>query len=199
MVGRRALRGWGRVVAVAAAAVLLVGCGADDGARQARASDPASSSGVPPNVTVEDASDPPDSPALPPEAMDPSATLAELVDFHDRDLSGSWFDPDDGHVHVGVATPAGRDLLERKGLTDDPGIVVEPAERSLLAGQRLARSFVRHATSADDISGMGALPEGDGIELMVAADELSADQLDELGALPFRVVVTLGQGFGSLD
>ena len=121
------------------------------------------------------------------------------MDFHDDDFSGSWYNAADGKLHIGVATPTGRALLDRSGLTDDPAVVIEDADRSLVAGQRFADSYVQRSALGEAIVGWGALPLGDGIELLVQGDKLTPEQLDELGALPARVVVILGQGEGSLD
>ena len=38
-----------------------------------------------------------------------SSDLADLVDFHDADFSGPWFDTSDAKLHIGVATAAGRE------------------------------------------------------------------------------------------
>lgn len=97
-----------------------------------------------------------------------------------------------------MAIRAGRTLLDERGLTDDPR-VVEDADRSLLEGQRFAERYVRHSILRGSLVGWGALAQGDGIDLYVHADHLTSAELAELGALPVRVVVVLGQNLGSLD
>jgi len=181
------------VASVVASAVVVAGCGSSTSSQTARPEDDT----VPPNVTVQESDVMP--PHLPPDLVATSGRLAELVDFHEADFSGSWFDPADGSLHVGVATPAGRALLDKRGLTHDPDVVVEVADRSLAEGQRFVEGYVSRSALADSIVGWGTLPQGDGFDLFVHAHRLTSAQLAELGALPVRVVVTLGQDFGSLD
>jgi hypothetical protein len=135
---------------------------------------------------------------LPDNLLAINSKLAGLVDFHEADFSGSWFQASNSTFHIGVATRAGRTLLDRSGLREDPRVVVERADRSLTEGQRFADRYVRHSTLRDSLVGWGALPQGDGIDLFVHARHLSSDQLEELGALPVRVVVILGQNGGRL-
>jgi len=120
------------------------------------------------------------------------------VDFHDEDFSGSWFDPSDAKLHIAVATPAGRELLDQRGLLNNSNVVVEHADRSLAEGQRFADACVRHSTLRRSLGGWGTLPPGDGIDLFVHGHHLTPDQLKELGDLPLRVVVFLGQNGGTL-
>ncbi len=147
---------------------------------------------VPANVTVHHSIEMP--PELPAGLRGRAGQLGGMVDFHDQDFSGVWYEQEDGKLHVGVASPKGQALLVREQLTDDPSIVIHEADRSLLAGQRLADEYVKGSAFGDSIVSWGALPQGDGIHLSVQGDDLTADQLGELGALPVRVVVTLGQG-----
>jgi len=102
-------------------------------------------------------------------------------------------------LHIGVVTPTGRALLDKSGLMDDLAVVVESADRSLADGQRFADSYVRRSALGESIVGWGALPHGDGIQLFTEGGHLTSEQLDELGELPVRVVVTLGQSAGTLD
>jgi hypothetical protein len=81
---------------------------------------------------------------------------------------------------------------------EDPHVVVEEADRSLTEGQRFADTYVRHSTLRESLVGWGTLPQGDGIDLFVHGDHLTSDQLEELGELPVRVVVILGQNSGRL-
>jgi hypothetical protein len=148
------------------------------------------SGSLPANVTVEDSVVLP--PRLPEDLIAASARLAGLVDFHDSDFSGSWYDTSDQKLHIGVATPVGRALLDKKGLAHDSNVVIERADRSLLEGQRFARAYVRHSTLGQSIVGWGTLPQGDGIDLSVRAHHLTPAELEDLARLPVRVVVTLG-------
>lgn len=125
--------------------------------------------------------------------------LAGLVDFHDDLYSGSWCDPETGHLYLGVAKPAGRALLRQKGLADRTGLEVVPADRSLVEGQQYATDYVEGSAFQDQIVGYGALPQGDGISIWVTGDELDPGLLAELGELPVRVVVRSGSGFGTTD
>lgn len=115
------------------------------------------------------------------------------MDFHDDDFSGSWYDASDETLHIGVVTSTGRVLLERNDLTDDTAVVEDAADRSLIDGQRLADRYVRRSAFVESIVGWSALPQGDGIMVSIEGDHLTSEQLDELGELPVRVVVTLGQ------
>lgn len=191
MAMRRVVRWSCAVASVVASAVLLAGCGSS-----ARIVGEARHS-VPGNVTVRSSDASP--PRLPANLVTTSGQLADLVDFHDEDFSGSWFDASDATLHIGVATRTGRALLDKRGLLDDPDVVVEDADRSLAVGQRFAVTYVRHSVLRASIVGWGALPQGDGIDLMVHGDHLTSDQLAELGALPVRVVVVLGQDAATLS
>lgn len=138
-------------------------------------------------------------PRLPANLLALSIQLADLVGSHDKDFSGSWYDPSDGTWHIGVVTPTGRGALDKSGLLDDPAVVVDDADRSLLDGQRYADSYVRRSSLGESIVGWGALPQGDGIELFIKGNHLTYEQLDELGELPVRVVVELGHSAPTLD
>lgn len=156
-----------------------------------------SSSTLPPNVTVFE-SEPSPTP-IPEDLATTASQIGELVDWHDEALSGVWYDASDETLHVGVASNAGRALLDEKGLLNEQGVVAEDVEHSLVEGQEIADKYHRHSTLGKSIVGWGALPEGDGIELFVTGDHLTSDELAELGDLDMRVVVLLGQGQGTLD
>jgi hypothetical protein len=179
------------VAVVSVCAGVLTGCGfSASGAKNEHAS-------VPPNVTVRESIPMPG--RIPDNLLVLGSQLADLVDFHDADFSGSWFVPSTSTFHIGVANRSGRALLGKQGLLDDRRVVVEEAERSLATGQRFAARYVRHSALRDVLVGWGTLPRGDGIELFVHAHHLSPDQVKELGALPSRVVVILGQNSGTLS
>ena len=76
---------------------------------------------------------------------------------------------------------------------EDSHVVVEEADRSLAEGQRFADRYARHSTLRESLVGGEALPQGDGIDLFVHGDHLTSDQVEELGELPVRIVVILGQ------
>ncbi len=192
MLVRRVLRRFCSV-AVVASAGLLVGCGPSTTA----AGGEGNGESVPSNVTIQESD--PTPPRLPANLAATSGQLGDLVDFHDEDFSGSWYDSSDETLHIGVVTPTGRALLDRSGLRNDPAVVVESAGRSLADGQRLVDSYVRRSALGESVVGWGALAHGDGIELSIEGDHLTSEQLDELGDLPVRVVVTLGQSAPSLD
>jgi hypothetical protein len=63
----------------------------------------------------------------------------------------------------------------------------------------LADSYVRRSALGESVVGWGALADGDGIELFIEGAHLTSEQLDELGDLPVRVVVTLRQSAPTLD
>lgn len=189
---RRALRRFCSV-AVVASTGLLVGCGPSPTV----AGGDGNGESMPSNVTIQELDPMP--PQLPANLAATSGQLGDLVDFHDEDFSGSWYDSSDGTLHIGVVTPTGRALLDRSGLGNDPAVVVENADRSLADGQRLADSYVRRSALGESVVGWGALAHGDGIELFIEGDHLTSEQLDELGDLPVRVVVTLGQSAPTLD
>ncbi len=128
-----------------------------------------------------------------------ASRVGGLVDRHDEALSGVWYDGSDGTLHVGVASRAGRLLLEDKGLLNGRGVVAEDVQHSLVEGQELADEYRRHSTLGESIVGWAALPQGDGIKLFVTGDRLDPEELAELGDLDMRVVVLLGQGQGTLD
>jgi hypothetical protein len=135
-------------------------------------------------------------PRVPTSLAAASHQAAELVDFHDTDFSGSWFDSSDETLHIGVVTSKARALVDRTDLSDNPAIVVETVDRSLADGLRLADDYVQRSALGDSIVGWGALPQGDGIALSIEGDHLTAEQLQELGELPIRVVVTVGRSAG---
>lgn len=173
----------------------LTGCGSDDGRER---SAHAATRDLPSNVTIVAAPGP--LPPHMPDALGPLAgRLAELVDFHDRDFSGSWYSHEDGHLYIGAATEAGRALLEKRGLTTTPEVRVVAADRSLAAGQEMLSDFAEHSILGDRLVSYATLPEGDGFHLGITGSELSDAELAELGNLPVRVVVTTGEGAGFLD
>jgi hypothetical protein len=99
------------VVGLVVSAGLVTGCG----------SSTANTSGnnhqsVPSNVTVRES---PETARLPASLLTTSGELADLVDFHEGDFSGSWFETSDAKLHIGVATRAGRGLLDERGLLDN--------------------------------------------------------------------------------
>lgn len=188
MLVRRRSRWASFVAGLVAGAGLIGGCGSST-------ANSADHPPVPSNVTVRQS---PQTPRLPGNLATTSGELADLVDFHDEDFSGSWFDASDATLHIGVVTRAGRHLLQDHGLLNNSRVVVEHADRSLAEGQRFADAYVRHSILRRSLVGWGALPPGDGIDLFVHDDHLSPDQLEELGDLPMRVVVYLGQSGGTL-
>jgi hypothetical protein len=119
-----------------------------------------------------------------------------MVDFHDEDFSGSWYDPAMGYLYIGTATDAGRALLEKQGLTTEPALRLVSADRSLAAGQAMVSDYAEHSAFGDRLVSYGALPEGDGFSLSVTGTELTPEQLADLGRLPVRVVLTTGDGNG---
>src|SRR5689334_24793843 len=129
-------RSWEVAAGFVASAVVVAGCGSSTSAPVVSPDDD-----VPANVTVRHSLAMPA--RLPANLVAESGRLADLVDFHDEDFSGTWFDPTDASVHVGVATPAGRALLDRTGMTHDSDVVVQDADRSLAEGQRFAERYVR--------------------------------------------------------
>ena len=190
MLVRRGLRWACVVVGLVVSAGLVTGCGSSTPNTSGN-----NHQSVPSNVTVRES---PETPRLPANLLTTSGELADLVDFHEEDFSGSWFDASDAKLHIGVATRAGRGLLDERGLLNNSSIVVEHANRSLAEGQRFADAYVRHSTLRQSLVGWATLPQGDGIDLFVHSDHLTPDQLDELGDLPMRVVVFLGQNGGTL-
>lgn len=178
------------VVGLVAGAGLVTGCGSSTASTSGKEHQP-----VPSNVTLRES---PETPRLPANLVTTSGELADLVDFHEEDFSGSWFDVTGATMHIGVATPAGRELLDERGLLNNSSIVVEHADRSLAEGQRFADAYVRHSRLRQLLVGWATLPQGDGIDLFVHSDHLTPEQLDELGDLPMRVVVFLGQNGGTL-
>lgn len=151
----------------------------------------AGESPLPSNVTVFE-SEPSPTP-IPQDLAATASQLGELVDWHDKDLSGIWYDASDDTLHVGVASRAGRALLADEGLLDEPDVIAEDVGHSLVEGQQVADDYVRRSMLGESIVGWGALPEGDGIKLFVASDHLTPEELAELGDLDMRVVVQLGQ------
>lgn len=144
---------FGGVAAVVALVNVLAGCGlATNDAKGEVNRD-----SVPSNVTVQgfDLMPPP----LPANLAGKAGLLAELVDFHDDDFSGSWYDASDETLHIGVVTSTGRVLLERNDLTDDTAVVEDAADRSLIDGQRLADRYVRRSAFVESIVGWSALPK----------------------------------------
>lgn len=181
---------WSRLLLVLPLALSAVSaCGSAEGED--------GSSPLPPNVTVFE-SEPSPTP-MPEDLATTASQISELVDWHDEALSGVWYDVSDETLHVGVASNAGRTLLDKRGLLDGQSVVAEDVEHSLVEGQEIADKYQRHSTLGESIVGWGALPEGDGIKLFVTGDHLTPDELAELGDLDMRVVVLLGQVQGTLD
>jgi len=140
--------------------------------------------------------------AGPPDLSDPrpgsffeiSHQLAELVDFHDRDFSGNWYDPAQDQEVIGVATDSGLELLETEGILSDTRVRVERVRWSLREGQEILTDYLDRSLIKDRFRSGGTMPEGDGFRIGLTGDGLTDAERADLLTLPGRIEVTTGEG-----
>jgi hypothetical protein len=169
-------------------ASLLVGCGSEPGASD----DSSTGSRDEARLSVEpwDQTDSVTRPSA--SARDLGHRLAELVDFHAADFSGSWYDPQTNEEVVGVTTDHGLELLEQQDLAREQGLRIARVRWSLDEGQDILLEWERESILRNRLVIWGADPQGDGFELDLRGEGLSDAERADLLRLPGQVRVRTG-------